>query len=344
MQRMSKTDRVRAAIAFEEVDQIPIGLWPHFTPYDQDVEALVREHYKFYDEMDLDFVKLMPYGLSYVEDYGVKIKKFNVPDKWAAVDEVFIDSEEDWDKIVPLDVTKGTYGKQIAYAEGMLEKMKKSGDEAPVIHTVYSPLTTLYKLIGWGNWEQLSGFIRRDPAQVHRALRTITETTCAFIEENLRIGVSGFFFASQLANYKFMDDAGYDEFGKTNDMQVMDAMNGGWFNVVHIHSFTREPEMSMFARLAAYPVQCVNWHDRWVGPGLDEARKLTDKCLIGGINEEEYLNRVPYDELYAHVRKAVEQAGRRGFMLGPGCTIYEDTPLENFFAVRMAAEKYGREA
>lgn len=340
MNKMSKTERVEAAIHFEQIDQIPIGLWPHFTAVDQDVDQLVSAHYKFYDEMDLDFVKLMPYGLYCIEDYGVKIKKFNKPDQWAEVDEVFIKEPCDWDKICPLDVTKGIYGKQLAYASGMLENMRKHDDVAPVIHTVFSPLTTLYKLIGW---DKLKESIANCPQNVHQALTTITETTNDFIRENLRIGVSGFFFASQLANYKFMDDQLYDEFGETYDLQVFEAMNdGGWFNVVHIHSFTQEVTKSMFSRLAGYPANCINWHDRWVGPSLKKAREITDKCLIGGINEEQYLNKVRYEDLYLHIRQAIGAAGERGFMLGPGCTIYEDTPLENFFAVRVAAEKYGK--
>ena len=339
MARMTKTERVRAAIDFEAVDRIPVGLWPHFTPVDQDTDALVAAHYKFYDEMDLDFVKLMPYGLYGVEDYGVKIKKFNLPDQWAKVDEEFIKTPDDWEKIRPLDVTQGTYGKQLRYAQMMLDEMRAHRDEAPVIHTIFSPLTTLYKLVGW---DALKRFMSECPARVHSALATITETTAAFVRANLDAGVSGFFFASQLANYKFMDDAAYDEFGEKYDREVFGAMDGrSWFNVVHIHSFTPEPAKSMFRRLADYPANCINWHDRWCGPTLAEARKLTHKCLIGGINEEQFLNKVEYSVLYAHVHEAVKSSGGHGFMLGPGCTIYEDTPLENYFAVRMAAEKYG---
>ena len=42
-----------------------------------------------------------------------------------------------------------------------------------------------------------------------------------------------------------------------------------------------------------------------------------------------------------HIEQAVCEGGERGFMLGPGCTIYEDTPRENYLAARIAAAKYG---
>ena len=41
---MNKIERVKAAICFEEVDHVPIGLWPHFTPVDQDLDKLIETH------------------------------------------------------------------------------------------------------------------------------------------------------------------------------------------------------------------------------------------------------------------------------------------------------------
>lgn len=337
--QMTKEERVRAAVQFEEVDRIPLSLWPHHTDVDQDYIKLSDAQFKLYREADLDFIKLMPYGLYAVEDYGVKVEKYEKPDLWPKVTEQFIKSPEDWNRIVPLDVTKGNYGKQLLYAQRMLALMKEYQDEAPVIQTVFSPLTNLFKLIGE---EKLFEQIAVCPEKIHAALEQITDTTVQFVRENIKLGVSGFFFASQLANYRFMDDAAYDEFGERYDLQVIGEYNQKtWFNVIHIHSFTPEPEKSMFDRLASYPVNCINWHDRWAGPSLSEARKLTDKCLIGGINEEQFFNKVDYSLLYKHIEQAVGEGGERGFMLGPGCTIYEDTPRENYLAARIAATKYG---
>ncbi len=338
--QMTKTERVRGAVRFEDIDRIPISLWPHFTDVDQDWEKLADAQFRHYQILDLDFVKLMPFGLYGVEDYGVKIEKFYLPDQWPRVAEEFIQKDEDWEKIVPLDVTKGTYGDQLRYAGRMLDLMKEADDVAPVIHTIFSPLTTLYKLIGE---KKLLSAIGEEPDKVHRALETITATTVEFVKENISLGISGFFFASQLANYRFMDDPTYDEFGEAYDRRVIAAyQDETWFNVVHIHSFTQQQEMAMFERLMNYPATCANWHDRWTGPSLAEARKVTDKCLIGGINEEQYFNKVDYREVYDHVREGMELGGRRGYMVGPGCTIYEDTPAANYMAARLAVEKYGK--
>ena len=37
---MTKTERVKAAVNFQEVDRIPLGLWPHHTDVDQDYVKL----------------------------------------------------------------------------------------------------------------------------------------------------------------------------------------------------------------------------------------------------------------------------------------------------------------
>lgn len=339
MGKFSKVERVKAAIDFKIADRIPISLWPHHSDVDQDYMKLSDAQFNFYRMMDLDFVKLMPYGLYAVEDYGVKIKKYNKVNVVAEVVGDFIKTTDDWDKITDLDVTKGTYGKQLLYADRMIKLMKEADDVAPIIHTIFSPLTTIYKLVG----DRLFIDMQLHPAKVHQALQVITKVTKKFINENINIGVSGFFFASQLANYRFMDDKTYDEFGEKYDLQVMDCYkNETWFNVVHIHSFTPEKEKEMFQRLLNYPGNCINWHDRWAGPSLLEARELTDKCLIGGINEEQYFNKTNYKNVYGHIQEAVGMGGTKGFMLGPGCTIYEDTPIENYMAARIAIEKYGR--
>ena len=69
---MTKTERVKAAVNFQEVDRIPLGLWPHHTDVDQDYVKLADKQFAFYRETDIDFVKLMPFGLYTV----VKLKKY----------------------------------------------------------------------------------------------------------------------------------------------------------------------------------------------------------------------------------------------------------------------------
>lgn len=338
MERMTKIERVKRAINFQEVDRIPIGLWPHHSDIDQDIIKLAEAQVNFLNRVDIDFIKLMPFGLYTGEDYGLKIKKYNEVNKPPQVAEYLIKNENDWEKIKVLNASKGTYGKQVLLAQKVLENLKGIKMEAPVIQTIYSPLTTAYKIAG----DRLFVDMKENPKIVHAALENITETTINFIKLNINLGISGFFFASQLANYNLTDDKEYDEFGQHYDLKLFDIYKDvTWFNVVHIHSFTPDIKASMFSRLEKYPGNCINWHDRWVGPTLKEARKITNKCLIGGINEEQYFNTVNYNQLYEHIKTAIDLAGSKGYMVGPGCTIYEDTPWVNYLTARLAVERYG---
>lgn len=338
MIRMTKKERVWAAINCQEVDRIPIGLWSHHSDVDQDTIKLAEKQVEFLKQVDTDFIKLMPFGLYTCEDYGMKIKKYNEVNKPPEVIEYLIKDANDWNKIGVIDASKGAYGKQVLLAKKVIEDLNKSNIDAPVIQTIFSPLTTAYKISG----ERLFVDMKENPGLVHAALKCITKTTINFIKLNIDLGIDGFFFASQLANYNLTSDETYEEFGEKYDLELFDVFKDiTWFNIIHIHSFTSESESTMFNRLANYPGNCINWHDRWVGPRLNEARKLTDKCLIGGINEEQYFNKVNYNELYEHIQEAITQAGKRGYMVGPGCTIYEDTPWINYLTARLAVERYG---
>jgi uroporphyrinogen decarboxylase len=95
----------------------------------------------------------------------------------------------------------------------------------------------------------------------------------------------------------------------------------------------------MFEKLANYPANCINWHDRWVAPSLAEAGKLTDKCLLGGIHEREVLVNGSPEEVQQHIAEAIEAAGRTGYMVGPGCVADPKTPVINYYAARIAVER-----
>ncbi|MDL2328092.1 uroporphyrinogen decarboxylase, partial [Ruminococcaceae bacterium OttesenSCG-928-A11] len=190
--------------------------------------------------------------------------------------------------------------------------------DLPVIATIYSPLTTAYKLAG----PALLTHIAQCPAQVHKALGVLADITVAYAQKSIQLGVDGFFFASQLANGTLMTETAYKEFGENYDLIVLESyVKKTLFNVVHIHG-----ENAMFETLANYPVNCLSWHDRWIGPSLLKARKVTDKCLLGGIDEENVFGALTDTAFAQHVREALDMGGTKGFILGPGCTASPNMP------------------
>lgn len=332
MFKMTKKERVIAALNFEDLDRVPVSVWLHFSDQDQDPRSLAEKQIDFVKKYDYDFIKLMPFGLYSVQDWGCKIKIFGNVNEPPIVDDYGIKDIKDWANLEELPAVYGTWGKQLQLAQHVGKLAK---DEIPFIQTIFSPLTTARKLAG----DRIFKDMKEDSKIFHDALQVITNTTINFIKANVEAGVSGFFFATQNATYDLMTEGEYDEFGSKYDLQLFDNFKDQtYFNVVHIHG-----DNVMYKKLAEYPGNCINWHDRWVKPSLEEARKLTDKCLLGGINENQVLAKASPDEVQKHICEAIESAGTRGLIVGPGCVAVENTPLINYYATRMAVERFGVE-
>ncbi|MCG8640297.1 MAG: hypothetical protein MI862_11190 [Desulfobacterales bacterium] len=325
---MKKDERIRAALDFQEVDRIPLSIWLHYPHMDQDPRSLAETQVNVLRKYDYDFIKLMPFGLYSVQDWGCKIKISGSPHDPHVVDDYGIKDIKDWQMLEELPAIYGTWGKQLQLAQYVDRLL--NGD-TPFIQTVFSPLTTARKLAG----DRIFKDIKHHPGIVHDALDVITTTTINFVKANIDAGVSGFFFATQCATYDLMTDETYEEFGQKYDLRVFSHFqHQTYFNVLHIHG-----RNTMFEKLISYPANCLNWHDRWSPPSLGEARRLTNKCLLGGIHERNILVSETPEAVQAHVEEAVLDAGKRGFILGPGCVADPATPKINYFAARLALER-----
>ena len=328
---MTKIERVKAALNGDEVDRIPMSIWLHYPHMDQDPKSLADIQVEMARKYDYDFIKMMPFGLYSVQDYGAKVKIFGTTHQPPIIDEFGIQSIEDWATLKVLPATYGTYGKQLQFAQHLSKQVK---DEFPFIQTIFSPMTTALKLAG----DRIYKDMKEDPKLFHQALSVITETTINFVNANIEAGVSGFFFASKNATTDEMTEEDFNEFALPYDMMVMDSYKDKtYFNVVHFHG-----DNIMFETLCKYPGNCLSWHDRWVSPSFSEARKITDKCLLGGINEKVVLAKESPDTIQAHIGEAINDAGRSKLMIGPGCVADPLTPEINFYAARVAVERYSK--
>lgn len=327
MEKMTKKERVMAAIKKQDVDRVPFGMWYHVPHVDQDPVQLAEVQIEQAHCYDLDFIKLMPFGNYGAHDYGLSCTFYCTKDKPVFERKFAIDDPKEWTELEPLPGYFGNHGKNILLARQVRKQLK--GEEIPYIQTIFSPLTTAKKLAGPKVFEHM----RSHPEYLHQALAAITETTINFVKLNIEEGVAGFFFATQCANNEWVTEAEYDEFGVKYDLQVIDAYKDiTYFNVAHIHG-----DNTMFEKIAKYPCNCINWHDRWVKPSMAEARKISDKCFLGGINEK-WLAAAKAEEVRDHIREGILAAGRRGLMVTPGCVAELSTPEVNFYAARTAVE------
>jgi len=325
---MNKTERIKAALRKDIADRVPVSVWMHYPSIDQDALTLAETQVAFQRAYDLDFIKLMPFGLYSAQDWGCQVEFFCDATHPPIVRKHGIATVAEWNQVKVLPPHFGNWGQATQLAAYVGEMV---GDKVPFVQTVFSPLTTACKLAG----ERVYTDLRENGAVVHRALEAITETTLAFIRENMAVGIAGVFYATQCACHDFLTWEEYKEFGRRYDLMLLEEANKhGWFNILHIHG-----KNLMFRELADYPVHALNWHDRQEYPSLREARQLTDKCLIGGLNEKGPISCGTPAEVAGQVAATIAEAGERGLIIGPGCVAYPDTPVQNIYAARLAVER-----
>ncbi len=325
---MDHWQRIEAAIAGAATDRVPVALWRHFPVEDQDPARLAALTVQYQRAWDFDLVKFMPSGTYGIEDWGAKTAYEGAENGARVVTQVGIRDPEDWKRLAILDTRKGVYGAQNRALAAVAKELEGS---APILQTVFSPLTTARKLAG----EPLLEHLRRHPEALEAGLRVITEVTVEFGRAALEAGAHGFFFATQLATTDVLTPAEYDRFGKRWDLEFFNAFKGQTrVNMLHLHG-----EHPMFDELAGYPVEMVNWHDRLTAPTLKAAAGRFHGALVGGVEERGLLATGTEAQVRAQVRDAITQTGGRRLLVGPGCVAGIAAPEQNIRAVIEEARK-----
>jgi len=323
---MDHWQRIEAAAAGEPVDRLPVSLWRHFPEDDLDPAKLAGHMVAWQRKWDFDLVKFMPSGTYGVEDWGALTAYQGGANGARAVVKTGIAHADDWARLPRLDSRKGVLGRQ---NEALRLAARELGGAAPILQTVFSPLTTARKLAG----DRVFADMRREPEALEAGLRIITDVTIDFAERALEAGAHGFFLATQCASYRVASEAEYARFGRRYDLELLAALKGRTrLDLLHLHG-----EDVMFDLLADYPVSLVNWHDRLTAPTLREALPRSPKLLVGGVEENHTLTAGPADAIGAEVREAIAQTGGRRLMIGPGCVLLVATPDSHIRAAVDAA-------
>lgn len=326
---MTAWERVEAALARREVDQVPVSLWRHFPNEDQSASALADSTLAWHEAHKLDFIKLMPPGDYATIDWGARSEYQGAPGGTRETTWYPIQSPDDWGRIERVDPSTGFNAEVIAAASLVRRAL---GDEIPVLQTIFSPLTIANKLSNGLVLEHLNSHSER----VHAALEAIRDVTIEVTRLSLQRGADGVFFASQCATSDMVTEAQYQEFGVQYDQPVMQAIRegGSRFTMVHIHG-----DNTFFDVLAGYECHALNWHDRRVGPPIDSVRRdYPDLGLVAGIDEKAIAT-MSVAEVEAQVANAREVTEDRGILIGPGCVIPVATPAENLAAAVRSARQ-----
>ncbi len=326
MGALSKRERLERAIAGEAVDRVPVALWRHFPGDDRTPQGLAAATVRYQREFDFDLVKVTPASSFCLQDWGVR-------DEWRGNTEGTreytvraVQRPEDWANLSPLDPYQGALGAQLTCLEMVIEAL---GSETPVVQTIFSPLAQAKNLAGG---ERMLLHMRRHADAFHAGLERITESTVRFVDAARAKGIAGIFYAVQHAQYGLLSQAEYAAFGRPYDLRVLQAAEGMWLNILHLHG-----SEVMFEELADYPVQVLNWHDRESGPSLAEGKRLFRGAVCGGLSRWETVVCGTPEQVQAEAREAIAQTEGQRFILGTGCVVPIIAPWGNVWAAARIA-------
>jgi uroporphyrinogen decarboxylase len=326
MRAMTKRERVLAALARRPTDRQPVAFWRHVPEVDHTAEGLAEAMLAFHRRWDLDLIKVMSSGVYCVEDWGCRVAYLGSPNGAKQCTQHAVTSRADWARIRPLDPGAGALGREL---DAVRRIRKGRDDDAPILHTVFSPLTIARKLAG----DRLREDLRADEAAVRPALEAITETMARYARVALEAGADGLFFATQTGTPDVITAEENARWGAPYARRVLDAVQGASaVTLLHIHG-----RDIYFDQLTTLPVNAVNWHDRLTSPSLGEGRRRFAGAVVGGLAEGDALRRGPVGAISVQVRDAIQQTDGLGLIVGPGCVLPLDVPDAHLQAVLDAA-------
>ncbi len=305
-QRMSKVQRVQAAVKNETADRTPVSFWYHFRLENRPVEEFVNAELGFYRKYDVDWLKVM-------HDYP-----FGSPDLLGSVK-----SPSDWRKLKPVGGREGGFAKQA-------EALKQIGDglkgEAWYIDTIFNPWSTAQKLCGRQGVEH----VKQDREAFRQGLKVIAESFAEYVPVALEAGAAGIYLAVDGASSDIMSQDDYLDLVRPADLTVLQAAQGAPFNVLHIHGTN-----IFFSARQDYPVAGISWSYGITAPSIAQARQQYAGCLISGIDETTIMQKTRED-VQEEVKQAIKDAGGRGFIAASGCAVPTETPEDLLKAARGA--------
>lgn len=308
---MNKNEKLKYAISGQKQENIPFSFWTHLPDIDREPEKLAEASYQLYKDYDLDFIKTMNNGMYAVEDYGTDIDFSEVAKGGVAkVVSSPVKTNQDWTTLEVLKLeTASALQRELKHLEYLLELVD---GEAPVIMTVFSPLTTADK-ISQGRLAEL--LLQDDAPLLHQALTHIAVTTAELASKAIELGAAGVYFASQMSSYDKLTSEQYETYGVPYDLQVLAGASAGWFNAIHLHG-----DNIMFDLVKEYPVQVFNWHIWETLPDIKEGLDFTSKSVMGGIARMNITHN-HLNELQSQIYRSIISTQGQGLILTPGCGI-----------------------
>lgn len=328
---MTKRERITSVIQGRKPDRPPVSFWYHFEPARATGQATVDAHVAHFETYDLDFLKVM-------NDHHYPRVGFEV-----------LRTVDDLRKIKPAAGDAGGFAGQLDVLRGLRQRL---GGDVPMCTTIFNAWTTLRlytappkdqhgppRLDGSDERDDIiSELLKQDRAALKAALAAIGESLTAFARACVEAGADGIYLSvrDDWVDRPANGAGVYEEMVRPTDLQILKAVSGAPFSVLHMCG--RPQAFRMFAE---YPVAVINWADRAAGPSIAYARDRVKPAIAGGVDNLGTLVRGSAQDVAAEVADALRQAKDRPIMITPGCTFDPSAvPIDNLKAMVAAARAH----
>lgn len=326
---MNSRERLKAMVEGRRVDRIGLSGWVHMPMVDTNPKDFARALINFTDYNEWDFIKVMSNGHYMAEAYGAEIDFSKDPHEWSGRFIRYpVNNPKEYENLKVLDPNKGVLAREVELVKRLADHYK---GEKPIIATIFTPLTWLQEMTASTMPGPTQAAMKYNAKEVHIGLSRLVETNKLFLDELIKAGIDGIFYATQYATRDVITQEQHEEFARPYDIELLDYIKDRtWFNMLHIHY----NKNLMFEELADYPVQAINWEDKGAADNertsLTQARSITDKILIGGIdqhhdfysklNDREEIKSVLKERLLSSLAECPDKR----FIFAPGCSLPMD--------------------
>jgi uroporphyrinogen decarboxylase len=326
---MTPRARVRAALAGQPVDRVPVSLWLHNFARENRAEDLAAETLRLARRFGWDLLKPQTRAQCFAEMWGLVC----APSRERAVPYTVVRAPladpAALDRIEPVDPRTGALGEQLAALRAIREGL---GPDVPIVWTVFSPLMVLSFLLPGGAAEAVA-LLRARPAAVDRALEALAVTLAAYAAAAVADGADGIFYATTMATRALATPAECRRFQRPHDLRILGAVQDAPCTLLHVCG-----EDVLFDEFVDYPAAAVSWATVPGHPSLAEGHRRTGRAVAGGLPGKPAIAALPPAEVERRGRHAVAEMGGRFLILAPDCSINPDTPEAVMDAARAAVE------
>jgi uroporphyrinogen decarboxylase len=329
MSRLSHRDRIMTILAGEKPDRYAASFWRHFYHMEHHAEGTIQAMLDFQKHFDWDFIKINMRADYHVEDWGLKQRWSHDEFKKHTKYDFPVKEADDWYKITALEPTSPVLAEHLEVVSGI---RKGAGRDIPILMTVFTPLAIAGRMVE--DNATLIDHLRMAPDNVESALRAITDTFVAYAAELRNAGADGLFYATtQWASSDSITWQEYERFGVPYDLEVIQATEGDAINLLHVCG--NNNYLKQLSQLD-YNASMYNWDSSQpTNLPLDRAYdELPDKTLVGGVDHKGWLVESKPEEIAQLVDRLKSDHDPSRLIIGPGCSIPPETPMENLQAIR----------